>query len=386
MKNNKNDEMLDKYKMYVAISNFCDDNKNKRNRKYPQKNILMKWREYIMKKRIIATACAGIILISGVVFATDIGTFIKNFFGANSSDGVDTAINNGYVSNVNTEYKNADGIEIQVESVLIDDFNFDMNFNVKVNGNYDIDEFEHLDFEDLRIVDEEKNIVFDTHTSMEGKTEEELENEKHYMGSYSFLPMKINDNEFKVSLSATGNPKAFPKSKKLIIDLTKITTYKYENEEKICKGYKGNWHFEVDVPEEFYNRTTNIYRATKCNESGIDLNSITASVSNTAFKISIPEIKTNKINYKALKEYDGVSIYNMIALQNEYIETSDGRKFETAQRSDGDGGYSLPTDEEKIINYSQTFNLTKYDSTDKVNVHIFTNKGEEIVIELEKQN
>ena len=109
-------------------------------------------------------------------------------------------------------------------------------------------------------------------------------------------------------------------------------------------------------------------------------------MSNTAFKISIPEIKTNKINYKALREYDGVSIYNMIALQNEYIETSDGRKFETAQRSDGDGGYSLPTDEEKIINYSQTFNLTKYDSSDKVNIHIFTNKGEEIVIELEKQN
>ena len=52
---------------------------------------------------------------------------------------------------------------------------------------------------------------------------------------------------------------------------------------------------------------------------------------------------------------------------------------------DGDGGYSLPAGEQnKIINYSQTFNLTKFDATDVLTVHIFTNKGEEIIIELEK--
>ena len=41
--------------------------------------------------------------------------------------------------------------------------------------------------------------------------------------------------------------------------------------------------------------------------------------------------------------------------------------------------------ENKIINYRQTFNLTKYDATDILTVHIYTNKGEEIIIEYEKR-
>ncbi len=40
--------------------------------------------------------------------------------------------------------------------------------------------------------------------------------------------------------------------------------------------------------------------------------------------------------------------------------------------------------ENKIINYRQIFNLTRYDATDNLTVHIFTNKGEEIIIEYEK--
>lgn len=70
-------------------------------------------------------------------------------------------------------------------------------------------------------------------------------------------------------------------------------------------------------------------------------------------------------------------------LQREYIETLEGKKFEPSARSDGDGLTSLLP--ENVIDYYQTFNLTTYDATDKITVHMFTNKGEEIVIELEKQ-
>lgn len=58
--------------------------------------------------------------------------------------------------------------------------------------------------------------------------------------------------------------------------------------ENLSKVY-GKGQTQVTVPEEFYNRTTTIYKATKCNESGININSIIASVSNTAFKISMKE-------------------------------------------------------------------------------------------------
>lgn len=340
--NRQNKEMLERVKQKISISNFEEG-----------ENIIMKKdKKNVLKPVVIASIV--IMSISGVTFAAT--TFIKDFFGKNSSDGVDTAVNNGYVSDIKTDYQNADGIEINVDSILMDDFNFDMNFNVKINENYNIDDFEHVEFEDLKIIDETGKIVFDTHDLIQ----EDDKIEDHYQGSYSFLPTKVNDNEFKLSLSATGNPNAFPKSKHLTVDFTKIKTYKYINEKKEEIVYKGNWHFEIDVPEEFYNRETIIYKVNSCTDESININKVTASLSNTAFKISIPEIGAEGI-----------------ALQKEYVETSKGIKFETAQRSDGDGGYSLPDGENKIINYHQTFNLT---------VHMFTNKGEEIIIELERQN
>ena len=349
--NKQNKEMLERVKQKISISNFEEG-----------ENIIMKKdKKNILKP--VAIASIVIMSISGATFAAT--TFIKDFFGKNSSDGVDTAVNNGYVSDIKTDYQNADGIEINVDSILMDDFNFDMNFNVKINENYNIDDFEHVEFEDLKIVDETGKIVFDTHDLIQ----EDDKIEDHYQGSYSFLPTKVNDNEFKLSLSATGNPNAFPKSKHLTVDFTKIKTYKYINEKKEEIVYKGNWHFEIDVPEEFYNRETIIYKVNSCTDESININKVTASLSNTAFKISIPEIGAEGI-----------------ALQKEYVETSEGIKFETAQRSDGDGGYSLPSGENKIINYHQTFNLTKYDATDNLTVHMFTNKGEEIIIELERQN
>lgn len=372
MKNKQNEKILENVKLKISISNF--DKEEKIVMKKTSKNIL----------KVGAVACCLVVSITGVVFAKEIENFVKNLFGANTSDGVDTAVNNGYVADVKTEYQNADGIEIQIDSILMDDFNFDINFNVKVSDEYDIDEFEHIDLEDLKVRDEAGKIVFDTHTLMEGKTEEEIEKEEHYMGSYSFLPQKINDNQLKVSLSATGNPEPFPKSKHLTVSLTKIRIWKYIEEERTDKVYEGNWNFEIDVPEEFYNRETIIYKAKSCNDDSININEIVASLSSTALKISIPEMETNKVNYEALCNYDGVSIYNMIALQKEYVETSDGKKFETSQRSDGDGGYGVLEGEHKIIDYHQTYNLSKYDATDEITIHIFTNKDEEIIIELEK--
>ena len=327
-----------------------------------------KWRIEFMKKRVIGAICATFVLVTGVVFANDIKVAIQSLFGGNASDGVDTAVNYGYLADVKTEVQNAAGINISVDSFIMDDYNFAMNFNVTLDEKYNIEEFEGLQLlDDLKIVDETGKTVFITHP---------YDKELAYKGSYSFLTKKIGENNLIFSLVATGNPEAFPKSKHLTVEFTKLSTKQ--------STYQGNWIFEVDVPEEFYTRETVIYKVKSCSEEGIDINSIQATLSNTALKISIPEIKTDKVDYDLLHTSPTKSIYDRIALQKEYVETTDGKRFETAQRSDGDGGYTLPAGENKIINYYQTFNLTKYDATDEITVHIFTNKGEEITIKLEK--
>jgi len=370
---NNNEKILEVVKTKIAISNCIEEEKE--NMKDMKKSIT----------KIAAVICLTIISITGVVFAKDIGNFIKNVFGANTSDGVDIAINNGYVSKVKTEIQSAEGIDIKVDSLVMDDFNFAMNFNMILDERYNMDEFEHnTNFEDLRIVDEQGNIVFSTDYDNH-KNAGTSEWEPEYWGAYSFLAEKISDRQFKVSLSATGNPKLFPKSKHLSVKFTKIRTMRYDEIENIPndKIYEGNWNFEVDVPEEFYNRETIIYKAKSCNDEKINIDTIEAVLSSTAFRISIPVIITDKVDTELLHTSEPKSIYDKIALQKEYVETSDGKKFETAQRSDGDGGYSID-EQGRIVNYYQTFNLTKYDATDEISVHIMTNKKEEIIIKFEK--
>ncbi len=363
MRDKQTEKILENVTQKIAISNF--EKKERLDMKNTRKSMF----------KIGIAACCMIVSMTGIVFAKDIGDFVKNLFGKNTSDGVDIAVNEGYVANVNTEHQNAEGIEISVESLIMDDFNFAMNFDVKLSEGYNIDEFEKTLFTDLVITDENGEMVFNTKDDM---------TENGYMGAYSMLATKKTDNEFTVSLAATGNTKAFPKSKHLTVKFTKLTTSQYVNEQRQDTVYEGNWFFEVDVPEEFYNRESSIYKVKSCSEEGIDINQVTAVVSNTAFKLSIPEILTDKIDYALLKADTVGSIYDRIALQKEYVETEDGKRFEIAARSDGDGGYSVPEEGNKITNYHQTFNLTQYDATNEITVHIFTNKGEEITLVLEK--
>ena len=67
----------------------------------------------------------------------------------------------------------------------------------------------------------------------------------------------------------------------------------------------------------------------------------------------------------------------------ECVETADGTKYYPAHRSDGDGEISVKDD--GTVTYYNTFNLTNYDATDTLKVHVFKINGEEVTIELEKE-
>ena len=90
-----------------------------------------------------------------------------------------------------------------------------------------------------------------------------------------------------------------------------------------------------------------------------------ARVSNTAFKIY-------------LSNCNGIT-HN----ENACVETSDGRKFYPAGRSDGNEMISV--EEDGIVRYYNTFNLTNYDATDNLKVHLFKENGDEIIVELTKE-
>lgn len=184
-----------------------------------------------------------------------------------------------------------------------------------------------------------------------------------YNGSYSDTSQKVNDNEIKYYLTATGNPVEFPTSQKLKVTFNKIRNSYWEKGKEKYRVYEGEWSYEIDVPSKMAQSNIVQYKLVSISDESYKFDS--ARVSNTAFKIY-------------LSNCNGIA-HN----ENECVETSDGRKFYLAGRSDGDGMISVK--EDGIVRYYNTFNLTNYDATDNLKVHLFKENGDEIIVELTKE-
>lgn len=361
------------------IKTLAHNSKKKLRKLLVQENVVEIRNKRII--RLISIILFVTAMITGVTYADEIVEFVKELFGDNASDGVDTAVSHGFVAEGEVE-QTAEGITVSIENFMMDDYNFGMNFLLTFDDKYDVKEIAKYDMilDDLRILDENENVVFSTDYERNLKNDATIEPE--YWNGYSMHPKLVSENQIMLSLSSAGEVTTFPRSKKLNISFTRIALKKlpasWRDFEKV---YIGDWKFEVDVPEEMYNREVTIYKVKSCSDENTIV--VDAILSNTAFKISIPVTTTDKIDYKALYDRENMkSISSLIALQKEYVETSDGQRFETSK--DGTNGYGGVSGENKITNYHQTFNLTKYDATDILTVHIFTNIGEEIVIEYEK--
>lgn len=369
-------KILENVKLKISISNF--EKEEKIDMKKTSKNIL----------KVVAIACCTMLSITGMVFAKDIGDFVKETLWGGATKGVDIAVNNGYIANVNTEYQEADGIEISVDSFVMDDNNLDMKFRVKLSDKYNIKNMSFgMELYDLKIVDENGKKVFATHAleaeeMMIYKTEKEAkENYDAFCGSYALGGGKIiGENELICSLQATKSASTFPKSKKLFVTFTRIHVRKDQYEQPLNEWYKGDWRFELDVPKEMYNREIITYKVKSCSDENTIIGN--GILSNTSFRIEIPFSTTDKVDYELLRVSPPKNVYDMVAFQKEYVETSDGKKFE--KTINAPVGCKTFQNENKLEAYKQSFNLTKYDATDELTVHIFTNKGEEIIIEYEK--
>lgn len=349
---NINKKILETVKLKLAISTFD---------KKESINMVSNKRSFF---KTAAIACCALFVTSGVAMATDLGEHLKNIFWPNSSEGVITAVQHGYVSNIKTDYQDSDGIAVKIDTVLMDDFNFIIDFNIKLDEKYDINKFKSLYLKDLKVVDEMGKIVFVTHESEEWK---------NYLGGHSYSINVKNENELIATFIASGNPEAFPKINKLFITFSQIKCY--SNIDMDNKIYNGNWNFEIDLPKEFANRETIDYNVKKCNDNKTTLSK--AVLSNTGSRIELTTF-TDKIDYDIIHSSEaGRQIFKEV-----YLKTSDGKIFSPTARSDGDGNLSLSSN--NTIDFYQTFNLTKYEATDKLTVVLVTNKNEKINIELER--
>lgn len=335
----------------------------------------------IFYKNFIIIIAVLILTISAYVIAKEI---VKRFF-IDSSDGVESAVQDGYVENIEKNSQ-SNGIKISVDSILMDDYNLAINFYLEFENEELVTNINYCKFPNLLILDENNNMLVAKFEDEEHSELSEMVNisESNYSG--------INDGSESIHIkSKTGNgilityithSDQFPNSKELNIMVDKVELYNGNNElSNIVKTVSGKWNIKFNLPEDFFERNTDVYTLKESNIEGLEL--IKANLSQTGIKIEIStkwgqqyysDQDTYEIKLEKLRKINdekltfGYIVQNGISpLKNAYIQNSNGDVFYPAASSDSDGGMYILDDE---VFYFQLFNMTKNDATNEIVVYI----------------
>lgn len=351
------------------------------------------------------------------------------------------AISNSVIENIETGEKIEDlETKVSVKDFTMDNYNLSISFEVelseKTKSLISANEIVDISFPDLIISDENNNILY----CMNQNTLDNFCKEKNV----SYIPNSMNEinfinsgvgtfiedrDEYKVEVVYaiyTADGATYPKSRKLNVELSTINISKTEaslGDEEIT--LLGKWNYNIEVPEQIYNREEISYKQKSTGNESYKL--LNASVTETGTEIKIntklenveypdssklsskqqkffdillksgekEEICTDEIlNYLgALREYSP-EIQEIRAKQEEfrekyyridwYITNAKGEKFKPidTNRISNDCKYNSQTGN---LELSGHFDLTKYDLTDEITLHILHNESEfEIVLEKNK--
>lgn len=366
--------------------------------------------------KVAAVVCIGITVTGGIALATK--EYIKKTgergFGLGKE--LDTAIENGYVQNTNMDYISSNILTIEgnqytvgtkITDFLMDDINlsahFDFAFSESINELISVANLTNIEIADLIVTDENNNIIYNNDRKSFEKfcTKNNLDyefnefNEHYYAnGLNNFINYKNENNiVFTYNMYTSGQ---YPKSKQLNFCFTKI---KLQEKEKDAIVLEGNWQISVNVPEKMYNRQTISYRVTSCSNS--DFNITTATLYEDRFELGAVISNVQKSDdsefIELLNQYpEGITentdketrekfakLYKEILppIGEKYIENQNGQKFGVSSSPSKRENCNY-TENDKLDLYT-TFEITKYEVTDKLTVTIYF-ENVPVIIELEK--
>ena len=189
---------------------------------------------------------------------------------------MDTAVENGYVQNVDMDFIEDNNLGVKVDYVLMDDHNLNISFVYKYLGD-DLKQITGLNYMDLTIKDENENIlcVMSKDTILNNKV---VSVSTQFANNQQFL----NNTTIRKSLLITANN--FPKSKILYISISNVYL---KNGEEIIK-INGNWNFSIDLSNKFVYRTSYKYN---CSDNKY-INNVETLLTNTSLSITL-ELNTS---------------------------------------------------------------------------------------------
>lgn len=395
--------------------------------------------------QITLTSVLCMTSLTSMVFAKDISTKIyDNYFG--TGEGVGTAIHNGYIEETKTQDnssqttakneitgKKIDGVDtkIKIDKFVMDDFTLSITFDVTLSDKLEnvipVKKVADMNFPDMLIYDENNVVLYtmDDDALKQFCKEKNLNYKEYNLEGDKVINSGVNTyveekdgNHVKVIYNIYTGGDSYPKSKKLNVFMKQIRISEdvesQDGEEEVL--LQGKWDFSSDVPAKMYNRKNVIYKQT--NTTNEDFNVESAVLYNTGTNIrlkfkaekvkreyfntpelefynSLPDddkLKTQEIwRYLENERYNSEEIRekeskNMEEYQNAtdfdvYITNKNGEKFGITVGPRENGSKYL--DEDGFMNFEGMFDLTKYDASEELVLHV-EYKGKEEIITLKK--
>lgn len=347
---------------------------------------------------------------------------------------------NSVIENMETGRKIEDlETKVKVKDFTMDNYNLSISFEVELSSKakeiISTEEIVEMNFPDLIISDENNNVLYCLDTEIfnnfckeknlsynaDTATAEQFINS----GVGTFIESRDGNKINIVYAIYTGENSTYPKCKKLNIEMNNIKISKNETsfgDEEI--NLLGNWKFSLDVPEQIYNREEISYKQKSTENEKYELAKAIITETGTEIQLntklenvdypdsselSSEEQKFYNILYKsgeneelctdeilnylgALREYSPEiqAIREKQASFREkyynvewYITNNKGEKFETIQTNRETRGNSYNS-QTGVLKLYGNFDLTKYDLTDEITLHIKHN-GNDFEIILNKE-
>lgn len=370
--------------------------------------------------KIAVTVCSLLIVITGIAYATDMKEFVIKYF-YNANEGIDKAIENGYIDEQEKEYVASEEIEatinnisidaynteIGIKNMLMDDHTINFTLSIKVSDNIDISKLMTVRVNRFIISDENDNILycdfknfFDEYCLKNNLDYDFYESDCSFCSVENYIVNKdIDSNTIDMIFNISNEGESqYPKSKKLNIIIEELYMGEeehYANDEPIY--LKGNWNLTFNVDEKFYNRESINYDVKKCDYD--DINVTQAKLDNTGFIFKCTLFKEPLYNddisqeekYRVIREFQKYYYkeeYGYIFpdyITNCYLEDELGNKYYTPE-----SGIANPyvwdfTKGE--LYYKNAFTYTQSNQTDKIKIYFTINLPDDVrdvCIELEK--
>ena len=123
---NENIELPHKYRYMVR--NTLEDIRNKKS--------ISRKRKFF---KVAGVVCSCTLIMTTAVFAKN---FYYHFF--NYNEGMDKAIERGYIEEANMKYITSNGTEAKIENYLMDDFNLNFTIDIKLQKDIDVEKQNYL--------------------------------------------------------------------------------------------------------------------------------------------------------------------------------------------------------------------------------------------------